>query len=230
MRSMLVSVMFGAMLSGCANRAFSPPAGWVPAEDPAVLGPDEQAVTVNGGVGLVGLGARLAGGEVRYRRGYDAMTELQVDVAGVAIGNGDREQFPWVLSTRVGAKGLVMKDVPHLSWSAGLGLGGSAAGGFSSGELGLQLGWVNPVLTPWVCVSGILSVPLGATEVNMAAHGKDPDFDHPVTTAALRFGFGLTGHLGPLDLTLAAAHLRLQDVDGDAEQVLGGTVSASWRW
>lgn len=209
-------------LGGCANQAFSPPTGWVPAEEPVPLAPGERRIGGGIGIGDIGLDAAdISGGNVRYRQGLSELLELQAEGALVVITEETRE-FPGILSGRVGLKGGFSASLPHLGWTAGLGLGGSAGGVFTAADVGLQLGYVNPYLTPWIGLSAIASVPITSEEVDLAREDdEEPILDHPVTTFGARFSLGLTAHLGDSRsrLHVAFANLRLYDIHGEDESV-----------
>ena len=216
------------VLAACSNQAFSPPAGWVPAEEPLPV--ERGRTTVGGslGFGTVGLDAAdFVGGDVRVRRGLGELTELQVGGALVAFTE-ETDESPVVGSVRVGMKGLFAKDLPHLAWVGGLGGGASAGGWFAATDLGLQVGYVNPTLTPWFGISGVASVPLSSEDVDLRrADDTDPNIDHPVFSGGVRWGVGLTAHLAEsrATLTLAYANLRLWDIHGVDEAVSAVTLA-----
>lgn len=207
---------------GCANQAFSPPTGWVPAEEPMPLEKGERRIGGGIGIGDIGLDAAdITGGNVRYRQGVSELLELQAEGALVVITEETRE-FPAILSARVGLKGGFAEGFAHLGWTAGLGLGGSAGGVFGAADVGLQLGYVNRWLTPWIGLSGIASVPITSEEVDLAREDdEEPNLDHPVTTFGTRLALGLTAHLGDSAsrLHVSFANLRLYDIHGEDESV-----------
>jgi len=210
------------IIGGCANQAFSPPTGWIPAEEPVPIPKGQRRIGGGIGIGDIGLDAAdITGGNVRYRQGLSDVLELQAEGALVVITEETRE-FPGILSGRVGLKGAFAAGLPHLGWTAGLGLGGSAGGIFGAADFGLQLGYVNPYLTPWIGLSAIASVPITSEEVDLAREDDEaPNLDHPVTTFGSRLAIGLTAHLGDSAsrLHVAFANLRLWDIHGEDESV-----------
>lgn len=210
-------------LAGCANQAFSPPGGWVPAEAPDPLAPGERRLGLAGGGGSVGLGgSELWGGRVRYRQGLEHY-EVQGELAAVVLTEPTRaDTFPGIISGKIGVKGRLGAGPGHASWNAALGLGGSEAGPFLAPEAGAQLGYLNRYVVPWGGLSALLSLPVNPEQVDLARAGDDaPNLDRPLVTVGLRAVIGLTVHAGPLDLQLAMAWLRLWDVEGKAESVTG---------
>jgi len=217
-----------AGLGGCSNQAFSPPTGWVPAEEPVPLGDGKSTIGGGLGFGNVGLDAAdFIGANLKYRQGIGRMLEVQAEGAAVVFTE-DTDEFPSILSARVGLKGGFMSDFPHLGWVAGLGFGGSAGGAFTAADLGLQLGYVNRYLTPWIVVSGVASFPITSNDVDLRRpEDEDSNFDHPVSTFGLRIGLGLSAHLGDSDarLHVAVANLRMVDIHGEDESTVGFTVA-----
>lgn len=215
-------------MTACSNQAFSPPAGWVPAEEPLPIERGRTSIGAGVGFGTVGLDAAdFIGGDARVRLGVGETTELQL--GGALVGfTEETDESPVIGSLRVGLKGLFAKDLPHVAWVAGLGGGASAGGWFAASDLGLQVGYVNPTLTPWLGLSGIASLPLTSEDVDLRrADDTDPNIDHPTFSGGLRWGVGLTAHLGAsaATLTLAYANLRLWDVHGEDESVSAMTLA-----
>ena len=210
------------LFTACANQAFSPPAGWVPAEEPMPL--EKGKRTISGGIGIGDIGldaADITGFDVRYREGLAKGLEIQTEAAAVVITE-ETDEFPAILSARVGLKGSFVPTFPHLGWSFGLGGGGSAGGVFGAADAGLQLGWVNDYVTPWIGLSGIASVPFSSNDVDLRREDDTaPNLDHPVTSYGVRLGLGLSAHLGDSDarLHVAFAHLDLWDIHGEDESV-----------
>lgn len=227
-RSLFVLASLALAATACSNHAFSPPAGWVPAEEPVPLEEGKRAVSGGIGFGDVGLDAAdLVGMNLRYREGLTDGLEIQAEGAAV-IFDEDTDEFPAILSARVGLKGSFVSEFPHVGWTTGLGFGGSAGGLFTSLDAGVMAGWVNPYLTPWVAVSGVVSLPLTSNEIDLRNPGdEDPILDNPVTSYGVRFGVGLSAHLGDSDarMHLALANLRLWDIHGEDESVVGMTMA-----
>jgi hypothetical protein len=211
------------LAGGCSMRAYSPPAGWSRASQVATAPQGETwlGASGHGGGGL--FGPDLVGGALSLRRGLSETLELEADAGWVQIDAAPRTPvFRGVLTGRGGLRGRFAPDLPHLAWSASLGGGAHAAGGFLSPEAGLQAGYANRWLTPWVQASGFVSLPLGARAVDVAPAGAEaPTLDAPVTTVGLRLGAGLA--IGwddlPLRLHLAAHVVHLARLDGPSDSV-----------
>jgi hypothetical protein len=216
------SLVLGACavaVSACSFRAYSPPAGWSPNEHVAPLAEGKMAVrgSLDGGGGL--FGPDLVGGTLGFRRGLTPTVELQVDGAWVHIDSEPRSDVArGIGSLRVGLKGLFDRRFRHASWFAALGGGAHAAGGFVSPELGAQLGYENPWVTPWVRLSAFLSQPIAARAVDLApADAEQPDLDTPLVTAGFRVGAGLSMAWSdfPLRFHLGVHFVQLLRVDGE---------------
>lgn len=198
LRSMTVAAMvlsaWGVAVAACSFRAYSPPAGWSINEHVAPLAAGEMAVrgSLEGGGGL--FGPDLVGFSAGFRRGIGETWELQADIAHVTIDEEPRGDVSLgITSLRVGAKGLFDRKFNHLSWAASVGGGRHGAGGFLSPEFGLQVGYENPWITPWMRTSIFLSQPIGPKEVDIAPAGNaDPVLDTPLVTFGFRVGFGLS--------------------------------------
>lgn len=220
-------VSFVLLAPGCANQAFSPPAGWIPMEEPNPLEPGRR--TISGGIGFGDIGldaADIYGGNIRYREGISELLELQVEGAAVVIDE-ETDEFPAILSARGGLKGLFVEDFPHLGWTAGLGFGGSAGGVFASADGGLQLGYVNRYLTPWIGAAGVVSVPLSSEDVDLKRPDDDEaNIDHPVTSYGVRLSVGLSAHLGDsaARMHVVIANLKLYDIHGEDESITGASL------
>jgi hypothetical protein len=211
-----------ALAGGCVRQVFSPPAGYPALEGPERLDEGKQTIGGSFGVGGVGLGADIAGGNVKYRRGLGAV-EVQAEGAVVGITEKSKaDTFPAILSARVGLKGHLVPDFEHLSWTAGVGFGGSAGGVFGATDLGLVLGWVNPYVTPYIGFGGVLSLPFTSNDVDITKAEDDETFiDHPVTSGGVMLSLGVAVNIGASDarLNLGFAKLKLWDIHGVTEDV-----------
>jgi hypothetical protein len=157
------------------------------------------------------------------RRGLSRHLELEADAGWIQIDAAPRTPiFRGILTGRGGLRGRFAPDLPHLAWTASLGGGVHAAGGFLAPEVGLMAGYENPWLTPWVRASTFLSQPLGARTVDLApADAEAPTLDTPLATVGLRLGAGLAiGWVDlPLRLHLAAHVVHLARFDGPSDTV-----------
>ncbi|MFO0747450.1 MAG: hypothetical protein U1F43_17565 [Myxococcota bacterium] len=221
-RAALALSLAALTTGGCVRQVFSPPAGYLSLDGPDRL--EEGKSTLGGslGVGGIGIGADIAGGNVLYKRGLGAV-ELDAEGAVVAITEKSKaDTFPAILSTRVGLKGRIVPGFRHLAWRAGLGFGGSAGGTFGASDLGLVLGWENPYATPFVGLSGMVSLPFSSRTVDISnPDDETPVTDHPVTSGGVALTLGLAVHIGPSDamLNLGVSRLQLWDIHGVEEEV-----------
>ena len=226
-RALCLLAIVALPLAGCSNQAFSPPAGWVPAEEPVPLEEGKSMIGASIGSGDVGLdAAEFFGGSLRYRRGIAPLLEVQAEGA-VVIFDEQTDEFPAILSARVGLKGGFVPGFPHVGWVAGLGFGGSAGGTFTAADFGLQLGYVNRYLTPWFGVAAVASMPITSVDVDLRRpEDTEANLDHPVTTFGVRIGLGLSAHLGDSDarLHIGIANLRMVDIHGEDDSTVGFTL------
>lgn len=207
---------------GCVRQVWSPPAGYVALDGPEVLHEGQASLGGAIGGGGIGIGADVAGGDVKYRRGLGAV-ELQAEAAVVDITEASKnDTFPAILSGRVGLKGHVVPGFEHLAWRAGIGFGGSAGGAFGATDASLVLGYENPYITPYVALGGMLSVPLTSEDVDISQPDDETAvIDHPVTSGGFSLTVGVSAHLGPSDarLNLGLSRLQLYDIHGVEEEV-----------
>jgi hypothetical protein len=227
MRAAACALAASVLSGACSFHAYSPPAGWSRASHVATAAPGESFVgaAFHGGGGL--FGPDLAGGEVSVRRGLSRLLEFEGDAGWVHVGNAPRRPiFRGILSGRVGVRGRFVRDLPHLAWLASVGGGAHVGGGFLAPEVGLQAGYENPWITPWVRASTFLSQPLGPRPVDLAAEGDEaPRVETPLATAGLRLGAGLSLRWVDFPLRL---HLAFH-LDGPTDTVSHAGLGVEYR-
>jgi len=223
-RSLCLVAIAAPLFAGCSNQAFSPPAGWVPAEEPVPLALGKTSIGGGFGFGDVGLDAAdFIGANLRYRHGIAPLLELQAEGA-VVVFDEDTDEFPAILSARVGLKGSFVPDFPHIGWVGGLGFGGPAGRTLPAAAFGVQPRHRKPYPAPVVRGSPIASMPITSVEVDLRRpEDTDPILDHPVTTFGVRIGLGLSAHLGDSDarLHIGIANLPMVDIHGPDESTVG---------
>lgn len=213
-------------IGACNFRAYSPPAGWVPAESVAPLAPDQSSIAGSLHLGRGVFGPGIGGGSVSLRHGLTDSYEVQGNVSYLHVIQESRTtDFKGIVTGRVGLKGLFDPEFKHLSWNASLGGGGHTAGGFISPEAGLQIGYENPYLTPWLRTSLFLSQPLGATAIDIAPKDEaQADLDTPQTTFGVRVAVGLSiswDEALPLRIHLLSEMVYFNRVDGSDDGIFG---------
>jgi hypothetical protein len=217
----------------CGFHAYSPPAGWSRASHVATAAPGEALLgaAVHGGGGV--FGPELAGGELSFRRGLSQLVEFDGDAGWIQITEQPRRPvFRGIMTGRIGVRGRFARDLPHLAWLASVGGGGHVGGGFLAPEVGLQAGWENPWMTPWVRASAFLSQPLGARPVDLAGEGDaGPRVETPLATVGLRLGAGLSLRWVdfPVRLHLAVHMVHLARFDGPTDRVSHAGLGLEYR-
>jgi len=215
-----------ATVGACGFRAYSPPAGWSPAENVAPLKPEQSSIAgafhLGGGI----FGPGVVGGSVSIRHGLTDTYEVQGDVAYAHIREVSRSSvFKGIISARAGLKGLFSPKFEHISWNASLGGGGHAGGGFIAPEVGVQFGYENPYLIPWLRTSVFLSHPLGPKTVDIAPPDKQgPDLDTPQTTFGIRIAMGFSiawAEALPMRIHFVNEMIHLNRVDGKTDGIFG---------
>ena len=209
-------------LAGCPTHVLSPPSQFLPLESPAPLAAGETWLGAEGGVGGAVFGPDVATGAVVARRGLTDTLELRADATLASIlANGRADTSPWIGSGRVGVKALFAPSFPHLAWTAGLGGGTSAGGAFATADLGVIVGYENPIIVPFLSVAGLVSVPLTRHEVDITRADAEPGdpavLDTPNTTLGARVGFGVRVPVEGADLSVGAAFLFLADATRDED-------------
>ncbi len=221
--------------AGCGFRAYSPPGGWARSEHVAPVAKGESAVTAAFHAGGGVFGPDLVGGDVGVRHGVTETLELQGDLGYAHIDENPRADiFRGIVMGRVGVKGRFAAGLDHLSWHTAIGAGGHAGGGFISPELGLQVGYENPYITPWFRATAFVSHPIGPREVDLAEAGDEsPDLDTPLVTFGLRLGTGLSFRWDdgfPVRVHLALHGTQLWRVDGEDDGVINLSVGTEYRF
>ncbi len=190
-------------LAGCTPRVYSPPARALPMEAPASIGDGQTALQLEGGMSGMTFGPSLLHGTARVRHGLSEELEMsgEANIVGVVIGDDDYEETDahrGIYSARFGLKRSFSR---HFALRFGLGSGGSAGGGFVSPDVGLVVGFDNPVVVPFGGVSVFTSVPLGAREVSFVNGSGDELALSPYTTLGVGWNAGLRVPFGEaLDL------------------------------
>jgi hypothetical protein len=145
-------------------------------ETAATLEPGEAAVTIEGKGGTVeetlGSGGEVAAGTARLRLGRSADFEITGEGgAAFVLTKGSGDDHRGIYLGRVGAKYRVARCV---ALTAGLGGGGSAAGGFFSPDLGVVLAYENAYFVPFVSADQALSIPFLARAVDTSEADQPP--------------------------------------------------------
>jgi len=206
--------------SACVRQVWSPPAGYPSLETPDRLERGRSSIGGSIGTGGLGLGADVFGGNVKYRQGLGAVEVQGEGAVAVITEDSKADTFPAILSARVGLKGRLVPDLPHFSWRAGLGFGGSAGGVFGAADLGLTAGYENPYVVPFLSLFGNASLPVTSNDVDItAADDDDTIIDHPVTSFGIGFTLGVGVHIGDSGalLNLGFTRMQLYDIHGENE-------------
>lgn len=210
---MQVSKMFFLMViwltSGCSTYLYSPPARVSPLESPGLLekgaSSAEIQTSVNGaifGPDLVKIGAQVSQGisdEVEVGGEFNMMSLGRDDHAEHNIAE---DHHPNIYTARLSAKWSPEIVENYLAFTAGLGGGLSAAGGFVSPDVGVVMGYKNPYVTPFVSSAVYVSQPVDPIALDMRKHDEvDPDIRQPKFTHGYSVASGATLHLKQVDLT-----------------------------
>jgi hypothetical protein len=211
--SLLIAVC--ACASGCGYHVFSPPARGLPFDSAATLPPGKTGVAIEGGQAgeLFGPDIFAIGGRVRHglREGVDGVVEANI---ARVLGDSDADTHRNLYSVRAGTK---LRPWKFLAFTAGLGGGGSAGGGFISPDIGVVLALENPYFVPLVGARGMFSQPIGARSVDLGSDDSDDD-DREARYRSTPIGtWGTTVYAG--------ARIPLEHVNSPATAF---TVTASW--
>lgn len=163
----IAGVLLSLTACGCHSYLFSPPARMAPLQTAATLPAGDYGVQVEGGANGAFFGVKTTSGTARVRRGMTAETEVAgelslLHVQGESAANTDRNAY----AARFGVKRLML---PFLAIGAGMGGGGSVAGGFVSPDVLAILSWENPILIPFLSLRASLSSPIGARRVDISS-------------------------------------------------------------
>ena len=140
--------------AGCDTHLFSPPARTAPLESAATLpdgdyGVQGELAAHGGGI----WGPSLTSGTARVRRGFGDSTDLSLEAT--VLHEGDPGSVPTNRNAYAGRFGVKEQLAPWVALTAGLGGGGSAAGGFFSPDMGIIFAYENRYFVPFL--SGRLS-------------------------------------------------------------------------
>lgn len=169
---LLVVVLLG---TGCVAHVFSPPAKIGGLEGANALKSGETQV---GGMFLTqqeSFDPSILGGALRARQGLGSGLEIGAEFALGQIDADyepiDEDLSPLFFTGHVGGKYTILED--YIALRGGVGAGTSDAGQFISPDLGIVLALENPVLVPAINVSGFLSQPVNAQEIDFTPIGEE---------------------------------------------------------
>lgn len=182
--------------TACSYHLLSPPSRAVPLESPAVLPEGTHAVAIESSLSSSVFEPDVLAGAVRYRRGLSSQLDGSVDLTLMHLLRRPSDVSAWPQAYALRA-GLKYQVAPILSLMAGLGAGGSAAGGFVSPDLGLSLGYENPYLVPFVQLRGFASLPVAARRVYLGTEDDADRFSTPQPTWGASGTLGLRVPLAP---------------------------------
>ena len=97
----------------------------------------------------------------------------------------------------MGAKWSPKQTGQHLRFIGGLGAGTYTGGPFLSPDLGIVLAYENPYVVPFLTLSGYVSIPLDAQEVDI---GVSEMSDYSVTPSTTVGILGTAGLRVPIDI------------------------------
>ncbi len=227
------------LCAACNTHIYSPPAGTVPVESPAVVGAGRRSAGGDVALASAIFGPSVAGVRATYRHGLSEQLELSAAPSAVFImeaGRGDSHGGIYGLRG-----GLKYAPIRHVSGTVGLGAGASAAGGFLSPDFGLNLGWENRYLVPFAGARMFLSAPIAPRYVHFTTsddaddgvNDRDGDPDYHRRRPHFSYGFQVsTGLRVPFywnaevryrpSLICAVGGIFLFDTTQEREGFLGG--------
>lgn len=179
-RGFILSVAFlSAGLIGCSAHLFSPPARVVPQE--LSTNPEAGKVEVSAAIGLNGgvfNGTNLSAMQGTFSYGVSDQAAVQAGMTYLHVLNGAEVEH-WmgnrIAAFRIGGGYSPKTPRQFIRFTSGLGGGLSAAGGFVSPDMGVNLSWDNRYLVPFVNYSAWVSVPQRGADVTVE-YLRDKDF------------------------------------------------------
>jgi hypothetical protein len=169
------------------------------------------AAAVSGGGQL--FGPVLTGAQVQVRYGVHDRVDVGVDASAVAALGNQLERTPHrgIYAVRVFTHWTI---VPRwLAVHAGLGGGGSAAGGYLAPDIGATLGYENRWAVPYAHLSFVSSHPLTQNRLDLTIDNDSMlAFGVPYTTVGGQFGGGLRFPVGPRAMPFGSIYLEMTSV------------------
>jgi hypothetical protein len=143
-------------------------------------------------------GPSYVAGALGVRYGVDEQTDI--GATATAAGVLEDELHAGIYALRLHVHREVVPRV--LALHAGLGGGGHAAGSYIAGDLGLTLGYENPVFVPYGHASVLLSDAIGMRSLYMqtsreAEDGTPGRWRAPYSTLGVKYGMGARIPVGP---------------------------------
>jgi hypothetical protein len=177
--------LLALLASACTPRVYSPPARTLPLETPATLEPGAYGFDAEGGYSGAVFGPELATAALRVRRGLDEGIEAAAELGFVHVDRGgDTDTHPNGYLVRAGIK---LQPEQAFALRAGVGGGGSAAGGFVSPDIGITLAFENAYFVPFVSGDAWVSQPIAASEIHLGTDDDGDDvWDRPKPSFGLR--------------------------------------------
>lgn len=217
--SLIVALVAPLSFAGaCASQILSPPARFQPFEGPPMAGPGATWLDLEGGGGGQMFGPSAGGGTARLRHG-GASNEWSGEASFAYIDTDSPSTASRLWGAlRGGVRGRFDRDFDHAWWGAGVGVGAYAGGVFLSPEVGLGIGWNNPYVIPYLSVTGFVSMPLAAREVDTSANDDERRSDTPLATFGVRLQLGLEIPITErAALSFGMNAVRLVDIEGADE-------------
>jgi hypothetical protein len=219
----LLCLLFAAL--GCNPVVYSPPPRFLPLESVATRRPGEFGLQAEGAVNAQTFGPALLSGTVRVRSGLNEEIEAAGELTVANVTNeGAIDQPSNIYAGRIGGR---FRLEPWLAVGAGLGGGGSIAGGFIGPDASVQVAYENPYLVPFASVRAGMSAPFAVNAVDVSTQNAGPGSDvlAPELSALWGGAGGLKLPIGPRDAEDAAILAGIQLVqllDDDSEDVFFG--------
>ncbi len=216
---LIASAIMASVFAGCGAHAYSPPARIATVETARTLEEGETSHQLAGGLFSEVLGAEGGLVSVRVRHGVSDALELGGDVTLIHItSEGAGDPHPNIYEGRAALRWGPEWAGDYVALTAGLGGGASAAGGFVSPDIGLNIAYENRYVVPFLTGSLLVSVPVGAKAVDLSDFDSEPgtDMQTPVTTKGAVLGAGIS----------IPVHF------GTSEDLHKGSIglSVSWTW
>ncbi len=192
---LITSAIMASVLAGCGAHVYSPPARVATVETARTLEESETSHKLAGGLFSELFGAEGGIVSVQARHGVTDALELGGDATLIHIASrGVADQHPNIYSGRAALRWGPEWAGDNVALTAGLGGGVSAAGGFVSPDIGLNIAYENRYIVPFVTGSLLVSVPVGATAVDLSKSDEaiGTNVQTPVTTKGAVIGAGIS--------------------------------------
>jgi hypothetical protein len=214
----LILPIIAASLSGCASQILSPPARFQPFEGPRLAGDGATWLDLDGGGGGQMFGPSAFGGTLRARHGAGTR-EWSGEVSAVVLDDDAASTASRLWGAlRGGVRDRIVDRFKHAWWGAGVGGGVYAGGVFVSPELGIGIGYDNPYIVPYWSITGIVSLPIVAREVDTTQEADTPRTDSPLASFGLRSQLGVEVPVtDSAALSLGINFVVLVDIEGISE-------------